>query len=68
MICNMPLKLHFLDSHLDSFLQNLRDVRDEHREISPRHFSDGKRVLGQMELLHILSLLTNVYSERNTIK
>ena len=32
MKCNMSLKLHFLDSHLDFFLQNLQEVSDEHCE------------------------------------
>jgi hypothetical protein len=26
------LKIHFLESHLDSFLQNLHEVSDEHGE------------------------------------
>lgn len=30
--CNMSLKLHFLDSHLDFFPQNLGAVSDEHGE------------------------------------
>ncbi|KAJ4431971.1 hypothetical protein ANN_20580 [Periplaneta americana] len=30
--CNMSLKLHFLDSHLDFFPQNLAAVSDEHGE------------------------------------
>lgn len=30
--CLMSLKLHFLDSHLDSFPDNLGDVSDEQRE------------------------------------
>jgi hypothetical protein len=32
MKCNISLKLHFHDSHLDTFLPNLGDVRDEHGE------------------------------------
>jgi hypothetical protein len=31
--CNMSLKVHFLDSHLDFFPQNLRAVGDEYREL-----------------------------------
>jgi hypothetical protein len=31
--CNMSLKMHFLDSHLDSFPQNLGNVSDEHSEL-----------------------------------
>ncbi|XP_053968164.1 uncharacterized protein LOC128869618 [Anastrepha ludens] len=30
--CNMSLKIHFLDSHLDFFPQNCGDVSDEHGE------------------------------------
>jgi len=30
--CNMSLKIHFLNSHLDFFLPNLAVVSDEHRE------------------------------------
>lgn len=30
--CNMSLKIHFLDSQLDFFLQNFGDVIDEHGE------------------------------------
>jgi hypothetical protein len=30
--CNMSLKIHFLDSHLDFFPANLGDVSDEHGE------------------------------------
>jgi hypothetical protein len=29
---NMSLKMHFLDSHLDFFRQNLGNVSDEHGE------------------------------------
>jgi hypothetical protein len=35
--CNMSLKMHFLDSHLDFFPQNLGNVSDEHGE----HFHQG---------------------------
>jgi hypothetical protein len=30
--CNMSLKMHFLDSHLDFFPQNVGNVSDEHGE------------------------------------
>jgi hypothetical protein len=30
--CNISLKVHFLDSHLDFFPQNLGAVSDEHGE------------------------------------
>ena len=31
--CNMRLKIHFLESHLDFFAENLGEVSDEHGEI-----------------------------------
>jgi hypothetical protein len=30
--CNMSLKIHFLESHLDFFPENLGEVSDEHGE------------------------------------
>jgi len=30
--CNMSLKIHFLESHLDFFPENLSEVSDEHGE------------------------------------
>ena len=30
--CNMSLKIHFLESHLDFFAENLGEVSDEHGE------------------------------------
>jgi len=32
MWCNMSLKIHFLESHLDSFPENLGEVSDKHGE------------------------------------
>jgi hypothetical protein len=32
MRCNMSLKVHFSDSHLDFFSENLSAVSDEHKE------------------------------------
>ena len=32
MVCNMILKIHFLESHVDSFPENLCEVADEHSE------------------------------------
>jgi len=31
--CDMSLKIHFLESHLDFFPENLGEVSDEHGEI-----------------------------------
>jgi len=46
--CNMSLKIHFLDSHLDFFPDNLGAVSDEHGE---RFYKDisafEKRYQGQ---------------------
>jgi hypothetical protein len=30
--CNMILKIHFLESHLDSFAENLSEISDKHGE------------------------------------
>lgn len=30
--CNITLKIHFFHSHIDFFLLNFDDVRDEHEE------------------------------------
>jgi len=32
--CNVSLKIHFLDSHLDSFPENLSKVRDKHKDFT----------------------------------
>ncbi|KZC05217.1 hypothetical protein WN55_08824 [Dufourea novaeangliae] len=32
MVCNMSLKVHFLDSHLNVFPENLGAANDEHGE------------------------------------
>jgi hypothetical protein len=42
--CNMSLKMHFFDSHLHFFPENLGAVSDEHRAISPGYFKHGKTV------------------------
>ena len=49
--CNMSLKIHFLESHLDFFPENLGEVSDEHREkISSRSYDCGKAVPRQVDL------------------
>jgi hypothetical protein len=45
--CYTSLKVHFLDSHLDFFPENLGVVRNEHRE--QYHFHHGKAVPRQVE-------------------
>lgn len=41
--CNMSLKVHFLDSHLDFFSENLGGVSDKHGERFYRDISDMKQ-------------------------
>jgi hypothetical protein len=45
MKCNMLLRLHFLDSHLEFFPKIMGDFSDEHGEISVRYFRHGKMSL-----------------------
>jgi hypothetical protein len=40
--CNMSLKVHFLDSHLDFFPENLGAVSDEHERYFIRTFPTWK--------------------------
>jgi hypothetical protein len=47
--CNMSLKMHFLDSHLAFFPENLGAVSDEHGAFPPRYFRHGKEVPGTVE-------------------
>jgi hypothetical protein len=49
--CNMSLKLHLLDSHLDFFPENLGAVSDEHGERFQQDISNmGKRCRGKWSL------------------
>ena len=43
MKCNMSLKLHFLDFHLEFFLQNLGEISDENDERVHQDFSVMER-------------------------
>lgn len=46
--CNMSLKIHFLDSHLDFFPENLGAVSDEHGELFHQQISTmEKRYIGK---------------------
>ena len=45
----MSLKLHFLHSLLNLFRDKLGNVSEEHGEVSPRHPSDGKALLREVE-------------------
>jgi len=48
MKCKMPLKLHFLDSHLDFLPQNLEELSDEQSERFHRNISIiEKRFMGR---------------------
>jgi hypothetical protein len=51
MVCNMSLEVHFLDSHLDFFPENLGTVSDEHGEIFHQDISNiEKRYQGKWSL------------------
>jgi len=41
--CNMSLKVHFLDSHLDFFPVNVRAVGNEHGELSHQDMSNKEK-------------------------
>jgi hypothetical protein len=41
--CNMSLKVHFLDSHLDFFPENLGTVSDEHGDRFHQDISNVKK-------------------------
>jgi hypothetical protein len=48
---NMSLKVHFLDSHLDFFPENLGAISDEHGERFHQDISNmGKRYQGKWSL------------------
>jgi hypothetical protein len=49
--CNMSLKVHFLDSHLDFFPENLGTVSDQHGEIFHQDiYNMEKRYQGKWSL------------------
>jgi hypothetical protein len=49
--CNMSLKVHFLDSHLDFFPENLGALSDEHgQRIHQDMFNMEKRYQGKWSL------------------
>jgi len=56
--CNMILKIHFLESHLDFFPENLGEVNDEHGERFHQDIMDyGKAVPRQVDLKYVGRLL-----------
>ena len=55
---NISLKIHFLESQLDFFPENLGEVSDEHGErFHPRHFVYGKAAPRQVDLKYVGRLL-----------
>ncbi|GBN33164.1 hypothetical protein AVEN_20146-1 [Araneus ventricosus] len=57
--CSMTLKVHFLDSHLDYFPENLGAVSEEQgeRNSSPRHKGNGEAISRKLECQHDSRLL-----------
>lgn len=55
--CDMSLKIHFLDSHLDFFPDNLGEVSDEHGEIPPRYLHHGITLSRTLECKYACRLL-----------
>jgi ribosomal protein S18 acetylase RimI-like enzyme len=53
--CNMRLKIHFMESHLDFFPENLDEVSDEHDESFHQDIVIEKRYQGNW----ISSMLTD---------
>ena len=49
--CNMSLKIHFLDSHLDFFPDNLGAVSEEHGNVSIKTWKRGTRDIEVQECL-----------------
>ena len=55
--CNTSLKIHFLESHLDIFPENLGEVSDEHSERFHQDIMTGKAVPRQVDLKYVVRLL-----------
>jgi hypothetical protein len=56
--CNMNLKIHFLESHVDFFPEKLGKVSDEHGErFHPRYYDYGKAVPRQVGIKYVGRLL-----------
>jgi len=53
----MPLKIHFLHSHWDFFLENCGAVSDEHGEIFHQDISSMEEISREMELCYARRLL-----------
>jgi len=51
--CNMSLKLHILQSHLDFFPGNMGVVSDKHGERIPQDIPNGKRKQQQMDSKYV---------------
>ena len=54
---NMILKIHFLESHLDIFPENLSKVSDEHGERFHQDIMTGKALPRQVDLKYVGRLL-----------
>ena len=53
----MSLKIHFLESHLDFFPENIGEVSDEHGENFTKTFGCGNAVPRQVDLKFVGRLL-----------
>ena len=74
--CNMSIKLHFLNSHIDYFPENLGAVSEEQgerfhqdlKELEVRYKEDGKILIGRsrkMEYQHDGGLLLVIEARRS---
>ena len=62
--CIMSLNIHFLESHLDFFPENLGEVSDEHGErFLPRYYAYGKVVPRQVDLKYVGRILLDTDGE-----
>jgi len=63
--CNMSLKIHFLESHLDFSPRKSRQIQWRTRwKVSPRNFGYGKAVSRHMDLKHVGKLLLDTEEGR----
>ena len=61
---NMSLKIHFLESHLDFFPENLSEVSDEHGERFQQDImATEKRYQGKVDLTYVGRLLLDTEEE-----
>ena len=55
--CNMILKIHFLESHLDFFQENFGEVSGEHERFHQDIMAMEKRYQGKVDLKYVGRLL-----------